>query len=153
MTTVRQQWHRDICATFAGIINRLQARPLVLGADELFLVSEKLLLWLPIDRDGVGLMYIWKEPGGGFQMHDLAAFLARRANGKITVDLPPPSMGREEIRAGAQWHVRALVAVGQDVLAGDQRWIAEWESAGVRRFPLPPEFQAELQKNLADAGI
>ncbi|MCE9589505.1 MAG: hypothetical protein K8S99_03160 [Planctomycetes bacterium] len=144
-----EEAYRDISTAFGDIIRRLQARTVVLNGDELFIISEKVLFWLPIDRDGLDLWYVRQDARGGFQAYRLGMELAHRAQGTITANVPSPKTWREEIAAGAQWNARALEALGEDVLAGDQRWIQEFERAGGKPFPLPPALAAAIGQALA----
>jgi hypothetical protein len=142
----------DVRTTFDHTLHRLQGRIAVLNDDELVLISENAILWFPVDRDGLELWSIRRSRRDQFEGYRLWSFLTYRANkvGNIVrSELPAPTNQRELIITGATWSVRALEEYGQDVLAGDEAWIQEYERTGGKPSPLPPALAAALRQALA----
>lgn len=141
----------DIRTVFEQLLGRLQARVALFNGDEMVIISQRVVLWLPVDHDGLELWFIRRRFKGDFEAYRLESFLVHRANrsgNTIAVDLPRPTNQRERIIVGATWSVQALEAYGQDVLAGDQSWVQEFEMIGGKGMPLPPALARELAQVL-----
>ena len=136
---------RDICNIFSNLVSRLNARTVFLTDSNPCLISVKVILWLPMDREGMDVYYIRDECNGQLLAYRVSLLLALRANCKIVSGLPASTNWREEIIAGATWIVKALQAVGSDILTGDERWIKDSE---IEPVSVPLEIAPIIRREL-----
>lgn len=98
-------------------------------------------------RDGVVLDYLHRGRKGDWSLYPLGLYLAKRADKAKLARTAPPQGALDETRLRAELsQLRTLIeAVGQDLLADDRRWLADYPWPAT---PLPGEMGRDLDQFL-----
>lgn len=146
MTSEIDKLQQEVCHEMREIISQMNGQPHVLDREELLIIGPRVMLWLPIDRDGLGLWYVQQVAFDQFQIYQLSAVLAARDSAKIDVEIPQPRTAQVQIKAAARAYALRLKTVGQDILGGNERWMVDYMNSGSKPLPLPKAIAAELSR-------